>query len=63
VFFVHDDVPVLDYFNFPGLKVKTEAPDYLLAIKICSSRKNSRYFAGTILLIDKLGIKSRREAE
>lgn len=62
-FFVNDDAPAEDYFDFPGLKIKTVAPDYLLAMKIRSSRKDSRDFADTKLLIDKLGIKSREEAE
>ncbi|MDR1165914.1 MAG: hypothetical protein LBO66_08630 [Deltaproteobacteria bacterium] len=61
--FVNKDAPTVDYMDFPGLKVKVVAPDYLLAMKIKSSRQQSHDFSDTRFLINKLGVKTREDAE
>ncbi|MDR1164972.1 MAG: hypothetical protein LBO66_03710 [Deltaproteobacteria bacterium] len=49
--------------DLPGLKVKVVAPDYLLAMKIKSSRQLSHDFIDTRFLINKLGVKTREDIE
>ncbi|MDR1081363.1 MAG: hypothetical protein LBQ79_10485 [Deltaproteobacteria bacterium] len=41
-FYVNKGAPSEDYLDLPSLKIKTIAPDYLLAMKIHSSRKDTR---------------------
>ncbi|MDR1041309.1 MAG: hypothetical protein LBR80_14320 [Deltaproteobacteria bacterium] len=61
--FLSDDVPTVDFMDFPGLKLKVVAADYLLAMKLKSSRIGTNDFSDTKLLINKLGIRTRGDAE
>ncbi|MDR1038459.1 MAG: hypothetical protein LBT40_18385 [Deltaproteobacteria bacterium] len=61
--FISDDAPSHDFMDLPGLKLKIVAPDYLLAMKIKSSRPESKDFDDTKTLVDMLGIRTPEEAE
>jgi hypothetical protein len=61
--FIKDNVPFVDFISFPSLKVRVVSPDYLLAMEIKSSRRNSNDFIDTKFLIDKLKITNQPEAK
>ncbi|MDR1041472.1 MAG: hypothetical protein LBR80_15190 [Deltaproteobacteria bacterium] len=57
-YLINSDTPTLDFMTLPGLKIKVVTPEFLLAMKIRSSREGTQDFNDTKFLIDKLIIKT-----
>jgi len=61
--FVNDNVETEDFLQLGNLKVSTVTPDYLLAMKLMSSRVEGQDYNDITFLFQKLGIRTAGQAE
>jgi hypothetical protein len=60
--FVKPNAPINFFMKLKGLNISTVSPEYLLAMKIYSSRINERDKADILFLTNKLGIVNKEQA-
>jgi hypothetical protein len=60
--FLMPNVPREDFTSFKGLRIQTVSAEYLLAMKLMSSRYGEKDYDDIRFLFDKLGIKTYEQA-
>jgi len=61
--FVNDKVETTDFLQLGNLKVSTVTPDYLLAMKLMSSRMEGQDYNDIKFLFSELGIENAEQAD